>query len=67
MFNLLRWAHQSLRHYGGRGVEPENSLRILQGHEETDYGVNCVMMVSSPYGSLRQAAQRQLRSLSRCR
>ena len=44
IFNLLRWAHQSLRHDGGRGVEPENSLRILQDHEETDYGVNCVMM-----------------------
>ncbi len=44
VFNLLRWAHQSLRHDGGRNTEPENSLSILRYHEETGNGVNCVMM-----------------------
>lgn len=42
--NLLRWAHQSLRHNGGVGVQPENSLAILRHHQQTSSGVNCVMM-----------------------
>jgi hypothetical protein len=44
LLNVLRWAHQSLRHDGGRRVEPENALRILQDRTETGRGVNCVMM-----------------------
>lgn len=44
IFNLLRWVHDSLRHDGGVRVEPENSLRILQYHEQSGKGVNCVMM-----------------------
>ncbi len=45
IFNLLRWAHQSLRHDGARvGPEQENSLSILQYHDEAGNGVNCVMM-----------------------
>jgi hypothetical protein len=44
LLNVLRWTHQSLRHDGGRRVEPENALRILQDRAETGLGVNCVMI-----------------------
>jgi hypothetical protein len=41
---VLRWAHRSLRHDGGRRVETENALRILQDRDATGGGVNCVIM-----------------------
>ena len=45
IFNLLKWVHQTIRHDGSNsGPDPENSLNILRYCQETDNGVNCVMM-----------------------
>ena len=45
IINLFKWVHRTLKHDGGNIYpESENSLGILKYCEDTDRGVNCVMM-----------------------